>query len=439
MPATVKIPEIILVQTRRRPGSLAKVLGVIADHGLVIEGLEALHREQDRTTWEITLEFDDGEIKPVAEDIEALPDTRVLGRSDRVFQRHLGGKIRVEPRVPIATRSDLRDLYTPGVARVCLAIQEEPEAARRYTNLPNTVAVVTNGTAILGLGDIGPVAGLPVMEGKAALFAQLAGISGVPILIAETDPTILTDAIAHVAPSFGAIQLEDIRAPECFEVEERLRERLDIPVLHDDQHGTAVVVLAALLTATREVGVDLKGSTVGQLGLGAAGIGIARLLLHYGVGGVVGADLNPGARERLESMGGETAELEEVMARADVVVMTTGVRGLVKPELVREGQVILSLSNPDPEIEPELALEAGAAFAADGKSINNVLAFPGLFRGALDAGARVFSDRMLVAAAKTISEAARGEELVPDALNPAVHLEVAAAVQEAARADLAEA
>lgn len=430
----MKIPEIILVQTRRRPGSLAEVLGVIAEHGLVIEGLEAIHREQNRTTWEITLEFDDGEIKPVAEHIEALPDTKVLGRSDRVFQRHLGGKIQMRPRVPIATRSDLRDLYTPGVARVCLAIQEDPAAARKYTNLPNTVAVVTNGTAILGLGNIGPVAGLPVMEGKAALFAQLAGLSGVPILLDETDPDVLVETIARIAPSFGAIQLEDIRAPECFAVEDRLRERLDIPVLHDDQHGTAVVVLAALLTATRTVGMDLAGRTVGQLGLGAAGIGISRLLLHYGVGGVVGADLNADARAHLEDLGGETAELEEVMARADVVVMTTGVRGLVKPDLVREGQVILSLSNPDPEIEPGLALAAGAAFAADGKSINNVLAFPGLFRGVLDAGAHRFTDRMLIAAARTISEAATGEELVPDPLTPAVHLEVAAAVQQAALA-----
>ncbi len=431
----MKIPEVILVQTRRRPGALASVLQVIADHGLVIQELEAVQRGQSHTTWEISLEFDDDDIKPVADDIRKLPDTRILGRSDRVFQRHMGGKIEMRSKAPFQSQRDLRDLYTPGVARVCLAIQREPERSRKYTNLSRTVAIVTNGTAILGLGDIGPVAGLPVMEGKAALFSQLAGISGIPILLEAKDVQGVVDAVCSMHQSFGAIQLEDIAAPECFEIENILRERLSIPVLHDDQHGTAVVVLAAMLSAAKKVGINLKDSVIGQVGLGAAGIGIARLLLAFGVKQVLGADLNQQALDHLESLGGTPATLEEALKKSDVVVSTTGVRGLISEDKVRRGQIILALSNPDPEIEPEVALKAGAAFAADGKSVNNVLGFPGLFRGALEAGATRFTDSMLFAAAETISNRAIEEELVPDALNLEVHQAVIQAVAAAARQD----
>lgn len=429
----MKIPEILLVQTERRPGALAQVLKVIAEAGLLIEGLEATHREQDRTTWEITLEFDEGEIQPVIEGIRELPRTRLLGRSDRVFQRHVGGKIQVRHRSSVHTTRDLRDLYTPGVARVCLAIQEDPALARTYTNLPRTVGIVTNGTAILGLGAIGAQAGLPVMEGKSALFSQLSGLSGVPILLDETDPEKLVEAVVAIAPSFGAIQLEDIKAPECFEIERALIRRLDIPVLHDDQHGTAVVALSALQTASRRVGLDLKSCTVGQIGLGAAGIGISRLLLRYGVEKVLGADLDAKACAYLESLGGEPRSLPEIMAEADVVVATTGVRGLIRPEMVRKGQLILALSNPDPEITPEEALAQGAIYAADGRSVNNVLGFPGLFQGALEANAHWFTDSMLFAAAEAISAHAHEGELVPDPLDLKVHQAVAKAVAEAAR------
>jgi len=292
--------------------------------------------------------------------------------------------------------------------------------------------VITNGTAVLGLGNIGPLAGLPVMEGKAALFADLVGISGVPILLTETRPDRVVDMIAAMELSFGAIQLEDIAAPECFEIEQKLRERIAKPVLHDDQHGTAVVALAALTNAARQVGRSLRDSVVGQIGLGAAGTGIVRLLRAYGVEHVLGADRNEDAIARLVAMGGEGASLEQIMARADIVIATTGVKGLIKPEWVRPGQVILALSNPDPEIEPLVARERGAAFAADGKGINNVLAFPGLFKGALSARVTRFSDAMLMAAAEAIAKLARGDELVPDPLDKNVHERVAAAVREAA-------
>jgi malate dehydrogenase (oxaloacetate-decarboxylating) len=223
----MKIPEILIVETLHQPGSLAKVLQVIADAGLAIEHLSALRRDQGKTLWEITLEMDEETDRSLYERIGALPTARFVGKSDRVFNRHRGGKIRVTPTLPINTQQILRDVYTPGVARVCLAIQKDPAAAYEYTAIGHTVAVITNGTAILGLGNIGALAGLPVMEGKAALFADLVGINGVPILINETQPARVIELVAGIASSFGAIQLEDFAAPQCFEIEQTLRRRAD--------------------------------------------------------------------------------------------------------------------------------------------------------------------------------------------------------------------
>ncbi len=432
----MKIPEILMVETIHQPGSLAKVLQVIADAGLTIQHLTAVRRVQGRTLWEITLEMDEQANHDLYERISALPNARFIGKSDRVFNRHRGGKIRMVASLPINTLQTLRDVYTPGVARVCLAIKQDPQLAHEYTSIDSTVAVITNGTAILGLGNIGALAGLPVMEGKAALFADLVGLSGVPILLEERRVEKVVEIIAGIHLSFGAIQLEDFAAPECFEIEARLRERLRKPVLHDDQHGTAVVALAALINAARRAHRSLPESTVGQIGLGAAGTGIVRLLRAYGVNQVLGADRNPEALTRIKTLGAEGTSLEEVMRRADIVVATTGVKGLIRPEWIRPGQVILALSNPDPEIEPHVAREHGAAFAADGKGINNILAFPGLFKGALAAKATHFTDAMLMAAAHTLAELAslaQEDALVPDPLDKSVHERVAAAVQAAYR------
>ena len=424
----VKIPEILIVETIHQPGSLASVLQVIAEAGLTIDHLQALRREQGRTLWEITLEMDEEADRSLYGRIDALPIARFVGKSDRVFDRHRGGKIRTASAIPITTQQVLRDIYTPGVARVCLAIQRDPALAWEYTSIGNSVAIVTNGTAVLGLGNIGALAGLPVMEGKAALFSTLAGINAVPILLEETDPARCVEQVAAIASGFGAIQLEDFAAPDCFAIEEGLRARLEKPVLHDDQHGTAVVTLAAILNATRRAGRDLGECVVGQVGLGAAGIGIVRLLQRAGARRVLGADLDARAVARLAGMGGEASTLGQVMEKADIVVATTGVRGLIRPEAVRAGQIILALSNPDPEIEPAVALARGAAIAADGKGINNLLGFPGLFKGALDARAKRFTDAMLLAAAHAIAELAKGDDLVPDPLDRGVHQAVAAAV-----------
>jgi malate dehydrogenase (oxaloacetate-decarboxylating) len=406
---------------------------VIADAGLAIDHLQALRREQGWTLWEITLEMDEEADRSLYARIDALPVARFVGKSDRVFDRHRGGKIRTESAIPITTQQVLRDVYTPGVARVCLAIQKDPSLAWEYTSLGNSVAIVTNGTAVLGLGDIGPLAGLPVMEGKAALFATLAGIHAVPILLEEKDPARCIEYIAKISAGFGAIQLEDFAAPACFEIEEGLRARLDRPVLHDDQHGTAVVTLAAVLNATRRAGTTLAGSVVGQVGLGAAGIGIVRLLQRAGARHVLGADVDAGALRRLAALGGEAASLADIMEKADIVIATTGRRGLIAPESVRKGQIIFALSNPDPEIEPAVALAHGAAIAADGKGINNLLGFPGLFRGVLAARAPRFTDAMLLAAAGAIAELTRGDDLVPDPLDRGVHQAVADAVSRSWR------
>jgi len=428
----MRIPEILLIESQHKPGSLARVLAVIGEANLVVEHLHAVRRHQDKTVWEVTIEMDEDADRSLYDKINALDNAKIIGKSDRVFDRHKGGKIEMVSKVPLDAIQQLRDLYTPGVARVSLAIQKDPAKAYEYTNLGNTVGIVTNGTAVLGLGSIGALAGLPVMEGKAMIYAKFVGLSGIPILLSDKDPKKIIETVLAIESSFGAIHLEDIAAPECFEVEEELIKRLKKPVLHDDQHGTAVVTLAALISATRRVDRDLKSCTVGQIGLGAAGIGIVRLLSQYGVKSVLGADRREEALSRVEKMGGKRATLEQVMQQADIVIATTGVKGLIPPAMVRKGQIIFALSNPEPEISARMALEAGAAYATDGRSVNNALGYPALFRGALDARARRFTDAMYFAAAATLAELAPAEELLPDPLDKTVHTAVADAVKDAA-------
>jgi malate dehydrogenase (oxaloacetate-decarboxylating) len=326
----------------------------------------------------------------------------------------------------------MRDVYTPGVARVSRAIAAQPELAGRYTMIWRSVAICTNGTRVLGLGDIGPVASMPVMEGKGVFYRQFADISAIPILIDARGVDEFVQTVVRIAPTFGGIHLEDISAPECFEIERRLIELLPQPVMHDDVHGTAVVSLAAALVACRQAGIELQAATVGQLGLGAAGFGIGTLMVDGGAGRVLGSDPNELAQARARERGIEIRPLEEVIAEADVLVATTGRPGLISPAMVRPGQVILALTNPDPEIEPEEAEAAGAAFAADGRSVNNVLGYPGIFRGALQAGAKEINVEMKLAAARALAALADERELVPNALDRAVHDAVARAVREAA-------
>ncbi|GAA3618216.1 NADP-dependent malic enzyme [Kineosporia mesophila] len=371
-----------------------------------------------------------------------------------VFALHRGGKIETALRVPLQTRDDLSLAYTPGVAEVCLAIAADPDLLDVYTGRGNTVAVVSDGTAVLGLGNIGPGAAMPVMEGKAMLFKHFAGINAVPICLDTTDPDEIVDTVARLAPTFGGINLEDIAAPRCFEIEARLRERLDLPVFHDDQHGTAVVVLAALTNAARVTGRDLAGLKVVVAGAGAAGVAIAAILAGAGILDIVVCDsrgvLAPG-RAHLAGYKEGLAErsnprrlsggLAVAMEGADVYI---GVSGGQVPEPVvasmAPGAIVFALANPTPEVHPDLA-HRYAAVVGTGRSdfpnqINNVLAFPGIFRGALDVRATAVTEGMKLAAARAIAncvEHPTAGEVVPSVFDERVAGAVARAVGQAAR------
>ena len=417
-------------------GQLAKVCQTIADANGLIGDVVTIQVGRHRSIREISVEVrDHGQAKTVAGMLEQLEGVRVISYHDRALLAHEGGKLEIDVRHPVHTLQQVRDIYTPGVARVCTAIAESPPLANRFTMIGRTVAICTNGTRVLGLGNIGPVASMPVMEGKALFYRQMAGISAMPILIDTEDADEFVETVLRIAPGFGAIHLEDIRVPECFEIESRLIEALDVPVMHDDVHGTAVVTVAAALAACDQVGIRLEDSTVGQVGLGAAGLGIASLMVEAGAARVLASDPDERSHARARDHGIEITPFEDVMAEARIVVATTGRPGLISPDLVNEGQVIFALTNPDAEITPSVALEAGAAFAADGTSVNNVLGYPGIFRGALMVGADEISTGMKLAAARAIAGLTKEAELVPDALDPDVHAEVARAVSEAATAD----
>lgn len=428
-----KIAKCLRVMLYHKPGHLAKVTSVIAEMKASIGDIRLVRVGRTHNTREIVVFVaSEDQLEELVDALSNLNGIIVEDVIDLVHQAHEGGKIATKSRVSIKTIADVRKIYTPGVAAVCKDIEAKRDLAFKYTAIPNQVAIVTNGTAILGLGDIGAVAGMPVMEGKAALFDHLVGVSGVPILIQNYDPQVIIETVRNIAPTFGAIKLEDIKAPECFEIEDVLDRELNIPVMHDDQHGTAVVVLAALLNATRFSGLMLRKSVIGVIGLGAAGMGISKLLMSYGVKRVIGTDLCADACERLNVAGGKSCTLDDVMKNSNIVIATTGCPGLITPDMVRQGSVILALSNPNPEIEPELAMSYGASFAADGKSVNNALGFPGIFRGALNVRATQINNKMKIAAAQTIARYAEETELVPSLLHPDVHGAVTAAVERAA-------
>jgi malate dehydrogenase (oxaloacetate-decarboxylating) len=412
---------------------LARLLTAISDEGGDIGSIEMLTETSQNVVRDITLYAEDeAHMNTILEAIRENEGSRVIQVRDEVLELHIKGKIAIRSRYPIDSMTTLRRVYTPGVAEVCRKIAADPSLAWTYTSISHMVAIVTDGTAVLGLGDIGPLAGMPVMEGKAMLMETLVGLSGLPILLDTKDTEEIIAAVKAIAPTFAAIQLEDISAPRCFEIEERLQAMLDIPVLHDDQHGTAVVSTAAVMVAARETGRDMNKAVIGQIGLGAAGNAIGKMLMRLTGNPVYGADLSENALERFEREGGRKSDLKEIMAACDIVIATTGAPNLIKPEMVREGQIILALSNPNPEIDPDLALEHGAAFAADGKSVNNVLGFPGIFRGAVDAHAPRITHEMLVAAAETIASMTPPGELVPNPLDKKVHHAVARAVAEMA-------
>jgi malate dehydrogenase (oxaloacetate-decarboxylating) len=426
----------------------------VAAAGGALTALDVVESHHDRLVVDVTCNAaDDDHAKAITDALGALPGFEVRKVSDRTFLIHLGGKIKVEPKVSLRTRDDLSRAYTPGVARICLAIVENPEDARRLTIKRNTVAVVTDGSAVLGLGNIGPAAAMPVMEGKAALFKRFGDVDAWPVCLDTQDTQAIIDTVRYLAPGYGGINLEDIAAPRCFEIEARLREILDIPVFHDDQHGTAVVVLAALRNALRVVGKTLPDVRITLSGVGAAGSAIIRLLLAQGAKHIVACDrkgivrrsdtfIEPMRRwvadnTNPEDIGGSLAD---AVAGADVFI------GVSAPDLLTGADIatmapdaiVFALANPVPEVDP-LAAREHAAIVATGRSdypnqINNVLAFPGVFRGLLDVGAREITDAMLIAAAEAIADVVTPDQLNPSYIVPSVFdASVAPAVAAAIR------
>jgi malate dehydrogenase (oxaloacetate-decarboxylating) len=447
----------VRVETPSSSGATGRLVAAVAGAGGSVTALDVVESHADQLVVDLTCDaVDVDHSDAVTKALRDVPGVTVRKVSDRTFLMHLGGKLEVVPKVPLKHRDDLSRAYTPGVARVCLAIAENPDDLRRLTIKRNTVAVVTDGSAVLGLGNIGPGAALPVMEGKAALFKQFADVDAWPVCLDTQDTEEIISIVKAIAVSYGGINLEDIAAPRCFEIERRLREELDIPVFHDDQHGTAIVVLAALTNALRVVGKELDQVRIAVSGVGAAGHAIIRLLHAQGARHIVAcdrrgavhrgqADLDPDRRWIAEHTNDEefTGSLKEAVAGADVFVGVSAPNLLDGADIatMADDAIVFALANPDPEVDAAAAREH-AAVVATGRSdfpnqINNVLAFPGLFRGMLDAAAREITDEVMLAAARAIADSVHPDELnasyiVPSVFDPAVAPAVAAGVREAA-------
>jgi malate dehydrogenase (oxaloacetate-decarboxylating) len=447
----------ITIRVEGSPDSnpVALATTVITGAGATITALDVVESLLEKVVIDITCDTIDAEhAEQITAAISLNSDLTVRKVSDRTFLLHLGGKIEITSKVPLKTRDDLSRAYTPGVARICQAIVADPSDARRLTIKRNTVAVVTDGSAVLGLGNIGPAAALPVMEGKAALFKRFADVDAWPVCLDTQDVDEIVRTVQLIAPVYGGINLEDISAPRCFEVEARLRELLDIPVFHDDQHGTAIVVLAALRNALKLVKKDLKSSKIVLSGVGAAGNAIARLLTLDGASNIIGFNHHGVIHNDMKSDDSMqqwfinnsnptnfTGTISEAMIGADIFIGVSAPNVLTESDVasMAKGSIVFALANPDPEIDPVIARKY-ATVVATGRSdqpnqINNVLAFPGIFRGLLDANAHKISDQMLLAAAAAISECVSPEQLntsfiVPSVFDPNVVKAVAAAVKK---------
>jgi len=431
------------VELQNEPGMLGELTSAIGESGGSVGAIDIVMADGGKLVRDITVDAPSQEHwEPIMQAVREIEGIELLDVTDRTFNMHKGGKIAQENKHPLNNRDDLSMAYTPGVARVCRAIQENPDLAFRYTIKRNYVAVVSDGSAVLGLGDIGPRAAMPVMEGKAMLLKEFGGVDAFPICLDTKDPDEIVATVKAIAPGFGGINLEDISSPRCFEVEDRLKAELDIPVFHDDQHGTAVVVMAALFNALKITGKRLENLQVAMVGLGAAGIAVTRMLLQVGVGEIIGCDthgaiyvgredwdeMHPLKRWYAESTNRErrSGGPADVLEGADLFVGVSG-PGVVEAEdldRMNDDAMVFAMANPEPEVMPEEAA-AHARIVATGRSdypnqINNVLCFPGLFRGALDARATTITDEMKLAAAYGIAEVISPSELSEDYIIPSV-------------------
>ncbi|MBD1833878.1 NAD-dependent malic enzyme [Trichocoleus sp. FACHB-90] len=445
----------IRLQIPNRAGMLASVTGAIASVGGNLDQITLVERTRQTVTREITVDAASTEhAEKIVQAIKQLSDIKLIDVYDRTFNLHRSGKITIESKIPLKSQGDLAMAYTPGVGRICMAIARDPEQVHTLTIKQNTVAIVTDGSAVLGLGNLGAAASLPVMEGKAMLFKEFAGIDAFPICLNTQDTDQIVETVKNIAPVFGGINLEDIAAPRCFEIEARLRQELDIPVFHDDQHGTAIVSLAALINALKLVKKSFEDVRIVINGAGAAGVAIARLLQKAGAKsiwmcdskGIISTnrpDLTPEKREfAIESSG----NLADAMKQADIFLGVSA-PGVVSPEMVRsmaKDPIVMAMANPIPEIQPELIAD-DVAVMATGRSdypnqINNVLAFPGVFRGALDCRASTITTTMYLEAANAIASLVKPsdldrEHIIPSVFDKRVASAVAGAVQAAARSE----
>ena len=449
----------VRMEVPARGNAVSQVTTLVESCGGTVTGLDVTASGLEALRIDVTIAAASvAHAEEIVDKLRTIDGISIGKVSDRTFLMHLGGKIEMSSKVPIRNRDDLSMIYTPGVARVCMAIAENPDDARRLTIKRNSVAVVTDGSAVLGLGNIGPKAALPVMEGKAALFKRFAGIDAWPICLDTQDADEIVAIVKAIAPGFAGINLEDISAPRCFEIEARLREALDIPVFHDDQHGTAIVVLAALTNALQVVGKAIGDVRVVMSGAGAAGTAILKLLLDAGVQHATVADVHGvvhGGREDLDdslrwiadntNRSGRTGSLKEAVRGADVFIGVSAPNVLDGDDIaaMADNAIVFALANPDPEVDPAVARQT-AAVVATGRSdfpnqINNVLVFPGVFRGLLDAQSRTVNSEMMIAAALALAATVSAEELnanyiVPSVFHPDVAKTVAAAVRDAAHA-----
>jgi malate dehydrogenase (oxaloacetate-decarboxylating) len=454
----------IRVRLDDTPGVVGQVTTAIGEAGGMVGAVDLVEADAGGSVRDIVVDAANREHwSRILAAIAALAGVEVVDTTDRTFMLHAGGKIEQHNKHPLKTRDDLSMAYTPGVARVCIAIRDDPDKAFQYTIKRNTVAVVSDGTAVLGLGDIGPTAAMPVMEGKACMFKEFAGVDAFPICLDTKDPEEIVQTVKLLAPSFGGINLEDISAPRCFQIEDRLKQELDIPVFHDDQHGTAVVVMAALLNAVKLTDKRLEDLNVLVIGLGAAGVAVTKILLAAGVRHIVGADsrgaLHAGREDYLDgSMNsvkrwfaevtnpeGRAGAPADVIDGADLLIGLSGARALPAEALARmnDDAMVFAMANPNPEVNPEEAAPY-VRIMATGRSdypnqINNVLCFPGIFRGALDVRAPSITEKMKMAAAQAIADIVPEEELredyiIPSVFNRDVAPAVAAAVADEARA-----
>ena len=431
---------IVRLKIDNKVGMLASVNRVISEMGGVVGAIDLVGPEDGVLVRDISIFTNDPDHSDkIVESIKKTPGVEFVNFSDRTFLVHLGGKISIRNRIPVKTRDDLSMAYTPGVARICMEIHQDPENAYKLTTKGNTVAVVTDGTAVLGLGNIGPKAAMPVMEGKAMLFKEFADIDAWPICLDTTDTEEIIRIVKAIAPGFGGINLEDIAAPRCFEIEQRLREELEIPVFHDDQHGTAVVTTAALINALKVVGKNVEKIKVIVSGAGAAGIACTKMIMHLGVKNLIVCDskgaihskrtnLNPSKNWLAENSNPEkeSGSHKEVIAGADVFlgVSAPNIIGQKDVKNMAKDPIVFAMSNPDPEISPEEA-SPFAAVMATGRSdypnqINNVLCFPGIFRGALDCRSNTINEEMKLAAAHAIAGVVDDAHLNADYIIPSV-------------------